>query len=174
MPSSAIRSGAFVAGVVSSRGARSGATTRAGCGSKVRTEGFQPALAPQCAATRRRMRRCPACTPSKLPMVSADGPEIRRRPPPGCGMILMPPGSPARRRPAARAPAACSRCARGSRSWQMCVKKARCGVSSSTYWPERAPPSCGWGAAGAAARPETARPGRAAIRARPPGCRCGR
>jgi thiamine kinase-like enzyme len=49
--------------VFRSFGARSGATILAGCGSKVRTEGVHPRSRPS-SATRRKIRRCPACTPS--------------------------------------------------------------------------------------------------------------
>src|ERR1017187_9295180 len=73
MPSSCMRA-QRCSGEVISRGARAGATTLLGCGWKVRAEALS-SRSTATSFTRRRILRWPACTPSKLPMVSADGPK---------------------------------------------------------------------------------------------------
>src|SRR5579863_2796179 len=56
------------------RGARSGATTLEGCGSKVRTVGRKP-RSRETRTTSRTKCWCPRWTPSKLPIVTAEGPK---------------------------------------------------------------------------------------------------
>src|SRR6516225_423585 len=60
--------------MVMSLGVREGATILVGCGSKVNTAARQPRDS-AIWRTRRRMRRWPVCTPSKFPIVRADGPK---------------------------------------------------------------------------------------------------
>jgi len=156
-------------------GRRSGATTCAGCGSKVSADAFQP-RAFASAVNRSRMRGG-----RRAPVEIADGEragtEIGGR---FIEASVDPHGITARlhqnfqpvvgqadvgREQALRA--------RVRRSWQRCVKKARRGARASTVFTERSTVEC-VGCGCSAAHPGTARPGRATAPWRLRGCRCDR